>query len=181
MATPHVVGAAALVASANPTFTPQQVRDTLVNNATAGVVGNPGSGSPNKLLYVGNGGTPPPPPPPPPAGCSGTNGTDVQIPDAGPAVTSSITISGCARNASATSKVEVHIKHTYRGDLRIDLVAPDGTSYRLKTESYDSVDNIDTTYTANLSSEAANGAWNLRVQDRYAVDTGYLDSWTLTV
>jgi hypothetical protein len=179
MATPHVVGAAALVASANPTWSPQQVRDALVNNATSDVVGSPGSGSPNKLLYVGNGTTPPPPPPP--AGCSGTNGTDVAIPDAGAAVTSSITISGCDRSASATSEVEVHIKHTYRGDLRIDLVAPDGTSYRLKSENNDSADNVDTTYTANVSSEAANGTWKLKVQDLYSVDTGTLDTWTLTV
>ncbi len=55
MATPHVVGAAALVASANPSWTPQQVRDYLVNNATSGVVSNAGAGSPNKLLYVVNG------------------------------------------------------------------------------------------------------------------------------
>ncbi|MGW5671724.1 S8 family serine peptidase, partial [Micromonospora sp. NPDC003776] len=60
MATPHVVGAAALVASANPSWTPQQVRDYLVNNATSDVVSNPGTGSPNKLLYVVNGSTPPP-------------------------------------------------------------------------------------------------------------------------
>jgi subtilisin family serine protease len=59
MATPHVAGAAALVASANPSFTPQQVRDFLVNNATNGVVVNPGTGSPNKLLFVVNGGAPP--------------------------------------------------------------------------------------------------------------------------
>jgi subtilisin family serine protease len=58
MATPHVAGAAALVASANPSWTPQQVRDFLVNNATNGVVVNPGTGSPNKLLFVVNG-TPP--------------------------------------------------------------------------------------------------------------------------
>ncbi|GII22218.1 S8 family peptidase [Planosporangium mesophilum] len=180
MATPHVVGAAALIASANPGYTPQQVRDAMVNNATPNVVGSPGSGSPNRLLYVGNGSTPPPPPPPP-AGCSGTNGTDVQIPDGGAAVTSSITISGCARNASASTKVEVHIKHSYRGDLRIDLVAPDGSTYRLKTESYDAAPNVDTTYTVNVSGEAANGVWKLQVQDRYLADTGYLDTWTLTV
>lgn len=58
MATPHVVGAAALVASANPSWTAQQVRDYLVNNATSNVVTNPGTGSPNKLLYVVNDGTP---------------------------------------------------------------------------------------------------------------------------
>ncbi len=58
MATPHVVGAAALVVAQNPTFTPQQVRDYLVNNATSGVVTSPGTGSPNKLLFVVNGTTP---------------------------------------------------------------------------------------------------------------------------
>jgi subtilisin family serine protease len=280
MATPHVVGVSALVASANPTFTPQQVRDYLVANATSDVVGNPGTGSPNKLLYVVNGTVPPPPndfsvavaptsgstapggsvtatvstavtsgsaqtvalsasglpagasatfnpasvtagssstltiattASTPPGtypvtitgtagstthsatytltvtgggggGCTGNNGTDVQIPDAGAAVTSTITIAGCGRNAGSGSKVEVHIKHTYRGDLRIDLLAPDGSSYRLKTENIsDGTDNLDTTYTVDLSSEAANGAWKLQVQDRYRVDTGYLDTWTLTL
>ncbi|GAA4256971.1 hypothetical protein GCM10022255_071950 [Dactylosporangium darangshiense] len=54
MATPHVTGAAALVAAANPSWTPQQIRDYLVNNATNGVVVDPGTGSPNKLLRVVN-------------------------------------------------------------------------------------------------------------------------------
>jgi subtilisin family serine protease/subtilisin-like proprotein convertase family protein len=53
MATPHVVGAAALVLAAHPTYTPQQVRDTLVNDATTGVLTGLGAGSPDKLLYVG--------------------------------------------------------------------------------------------------------------------------------
>jgi murein tripeptide amidase MpaA len=122
------------------------------------------------------------PPPPPPAGCTGTNNTDVAIPDAGAAVSSSITISGCARAASASSTVAVNIVHTYRGDLVIDLVAPDGSAYRLKnSSSSDSADNVNTTYPVNLSSEQANGTWQLRVQDVYAGDTGYINSWTLTV
>jgi len=58
MATPHVVGAAALVLAQNPSFTPQQVRDSLVNNATMNVVTNPGTGSPNRLLFVVNGTAP---------------------------------------------------------------------------------------------------------------------------
>jgi hypothetical protein len=52
MASPHVAGAAALVLAVNPTFTPQQVRDTLVNQAVTGAVDNPGLGSPDKLLQV---------------------------------------------------------------------------------------------------------------------------------
>jgi hypothetical protein len=122
------------------------------------------------------------PDPEPPTGCTGTNGTDVTIPDAGTAVTSSITITGCGRAASATSTVAVDIPHTFRGDLVIDLVAPDGTAYRLKnSSSSDGADNVNTTYTANVSSETADGTWRLQVRDVYRTDTGYINSWTLTV
>ncbi|MEU2724366.1 S8 family peptidase [Streptomyces smyrnaeus] len=54
MATPHAAGAAALYLSAHRGASPGQVRDALVNNAQSGVVGNPGSGSPNRLLNVSN-------------------------------------------------------------------------------------------------------------------------------
>jgi subtilisin family serine protease len=54
MAAPHVAGAAALVLSTNTAFSPTQVRDTLVNRATTGVVTSAGSGSPNRLLFVQN-------------------------------------------------------------------------------------------------------------------------------
>ncbi len=111
-----------------------------------------------------------------------TNGTAVPIPDSpGAAVTSTATVSGCARSASSTTKVEVHITHTYIGDLVIDLLAPDGSSYRLKNSSSDSSDNLNTTYTVNASSEAANGAWKLQVRDVARIDTGTLTSWTLSV
>ncbi len=59
MASPHVAGAAALVLAQNPSFTPQQIRDSLFNSATNGVVVNPGTGSVNKLLFVVNDGPPP--------------------------------------------------------------------------------------------------------------------------
>lgn len=62
MAAPHAAGAAALILEANPSFTPAQVRSAMVANATPGVVGNPGSGSPNLLLYTLSDGPPPPPP-----------------------------------------------------------------------------------------------------------------------
>ena len=68
MASPHAAGAAALYLGASPTATPATVRNALVSNGTTGRVTNPGTGSPNVLLYSGflNGGTPPPPEPPPP-------------------------------------------------------------------------------------------------------------------
>ncbi|WP_018537116.1 S8 family peptidase [Streptomyces sp. MspMP-M5] len=52
MATPHVAGAAAVYLAGHPTATPAQVATALVNGATSGVVTNPGSGSPNKLLKL---------------------------------------------------------------------------------------------------------------------------------
>ena len=115
--------------------------------------------------------------------CTGTNGTDVTVPDAGSPVTSTVTISGCARaNASGTSTAYVNIVHPFRGDLSVYLYAPDNTYYVLKPASTsDGAANVNTTYTVNLSGETANGAWRLSVKDNAAGDTGYLNSWTLTV
>jgi Zn-dependent metalloprotease/subtilisin-like proprotein convertase family protein len=112
--------------------------------------------------------------------CSGSSATDVTIPD-NSTVQSPLTISGCAGVPSATSTVDVHIVHTYSGDLIVSLVAPDGTVYPLQSRVGGSADNIDHTFTVNLSSETADGVWNLRVQDAAAIDTGYIDSWTLSL
>ncbi|MGX7669078.1 S8 family peptidase [Plantactinospora sp. DSM 117369] len=277
MASPHVAGAAAMVLSANPTWSPQQVRDYLVNNSTPDVVTNPGTGTPNRLLYVVNEGTPAndfsvsvspgagstapggsvtatvgtattagsaqsvtlsasglpsgatatfspatvssggsstltvatnssTPPGTYPltitgtgasaarsatytltvtgtsSGCAASNTTDVAIPDTNANVTSGITLSGCNRNASNPSTVAVEIVHTYRGDLVIDLIAPDGSAYRLKNSSiFDGADNLNATYAVNLSSEPGNGLWRLQVRDVYSGDTGYINAWTLTL
>ena len=184
MATPHVVGAAALILAANPSYTPAQVASALIGASTPNVITSPGTGSPNRLLFTNPGGTTTPPTTPPPGtgSCTGTSGTDVSIPDAGAAVTSAITISGCGRSAGSASTIAVQVVHTYRGDVVLDLVAPDGSTYRLKnSSSSDSADNINTTYTGNLSSETADGTWRLRAQDVYSTDTGYINGWTLTL
>jgi hypothetical protein len=112
--------------------------------------------------------------------CSGTNPNDITIPDLS-TVESSIVVSGCGRNASSTSTAEVHIVHTYRGDLVVSLVAPDGTVYSLLNRSGGSADNVDQVFTVNLSTEAANGTWRLRVQDAASADTGFINSWILTL
>ncbi|MFG3631527.1 M4 family metallopeptidase [Streptomyces huasconensis] len=116
-----------------------------------------------------------------PGGTSFENTTDVAIPDNGAAVTSSVNVTGRTGNAPSALKVDVDIVHTWRGDLQVDLVAPDGTAYRLKsTSSSDSADNVKETYTVDASSEVANGAWKLKVQDKAAQDTGYINSWKVT-
>lgn len=62
MAAPHVAGAAALLLSQHPDWSPAQVRDSLVAGATTGAVTNAGDGSPNLLLRVENAAAAAPPP-----------------------------------------------------------------------------------------------------------------------
>ncbi len=61
MATPHVTGAAALYLQTHATASPSAVSSWLTSNATTGKVTNPGTGSPNRLLYTLEGTTEPPP------------------------------------------------------------------------------------------------------------------------
>ncbi|OII60362.1 serine protease [Streptomyces sp. CC53] len=176
MAAPHVAGAAALYLANNPSATPSQVSSALTTAATSGVVGSPGSGSPNRLLYVGSGGGEEPPPP---TGDRYENTGDYTIND-NATVESPISVADRSGNAPSALKVEVNIQHTYIGDLRVQLVAPDGTAYTLKDYGTGgSSDNINTTYTVDASAESANGTWKLRVSDNAWWDTGKIDSWAL--
>jgi subtilisin family serine protease len=176
MATPHTAGAAALFLAANPTASPATVRNALVAAGTPGRVINPGAGSPNVLLFTNPASAPPPPPP----GPFFENTGNVNIPDAGVAVESPITVTGVTGNAPAALQVGVDIKHTYRGDLVVTLVAPDGSTFLLKgSNGADSTDNVIGTFTMNASAEVANGSWRLRVQDVFPIDTGFIDSWSL--
>ncbi|MFS8199795.1 M4 family metallopeptidase [Streptomyces sp. CWNU-52B] len=106
--------------------------------------------------------------------------TRVDIPDAGAAVESPITITGRPGNASATTEVYVNIVHTYRGDLTVDLVGPDGTVYSLLNRSGGSADNVDQTFTVNASAQSVDGTWKLRVRDLAAIDVGYVQQWRIT-
>ncbi|GHB48810.1 peptidase M4 [Streptomyces cirratus] len=106
------------------------------------------------------------------------NTNDYQIAD-NSTVESPITVTRTG-NAPSTLKVDVNIVHTYVGDLRVDLVAPDGSVYNLRNRTGGSADNIVQSFTVNASSEVAQGVWKLRVADLAAADTGYINSWKLT-
>lgn len=180
MATPHIAGLVALMKSANSSLTPTQIESAIKTNARAlpgACTGGCGAGLADATKTVqavsGSGGST--------GGTTFTSASAVAIPDAGSAVESPITVSGRTGNAPTALQVGVDITHTYRGDLVIDLVAPDGSTYRLKaSSSSDSADNVSTTYTVDASSETANGTWKLRVQDTAAQDTGTVNSWKLT-
>lgn len=183
MATPHVAGVVALMQSRRialglPLLTPAAVESTLKATAypLAGTCsGGCGAGIVDARRAVdAAGGTPPPP-----TTQTYTNGTDVAIRDLA-TVESSISVSGRTGLASATTTVAVDIRHTFIGDLLVQLVAPDGSLYTLHNRTGTSTDNIIRSYTVNLSSEALNGTWRLRVNDNASQDTGFINSWSIT-
>ncbi|MFJ8535971.1 S8 family peptidase [Streptomyces sp. NPDC093591] len=181
MAAPHIAGLAAVMKSANASLTPAQIESAIKTNSRAlpgTCSGGCGAGLADAAKTVqavsgSSGGST--------GGTTFTSTSAVSVPDNGSAIESAIAVSGRSGNAPSALQVGVDITHTYRGDLVIDLVAPDGSTYRLKSaSSSDSADNVKTTYTVNASSETANGTWKLRVQDTAAQDTGTLNSWKLT-
>ncbi|MBV7695800.1 S8 family serine peptidase [Streptomyces sp. TRM70350] len=178
MAAPHIAGLAALMKSAKSSLTPAQIESAIKANARAlpgSCSGGCGAGLADaaKTVQAVAGGTS--------TGTTFSSTSAVSIPDAGSAVESPITVSGLTGNAPSDLQVAVDITHTWRGDLVIDLVAPDGSTYRLKSSSgSDSANDVRTTYTVNASGETANGTWKLRVQDVAAQDTGRINSWSLT-
>ncbi|MEV4636057.1 S8 family serine peptidase [Actinoplanes sp. NPDC049548] len=183
MATPHVAGAAALVAAANPAWSPAQIGAALAGNAVADKVVNPGSGSVNKSLYTGFLNTPVAAPAVPVAATACgpfVMGTDVRI-NRWSTATSSKTVSDCSGTASATSTVTVEVLHPYRGSLVVSLIDPSGVTRTLKAANLaDKTANISQTYTIDLSGAPRNGRWSLQVRDTYGA-TGVLDKWKLTL
>ncbi|MCP9956842.1 S8 family serine peptidase [Streptomyces sudanensis] len=178
MAAPHIAGLAALMKQATPSLTPAQIESAIKSNARTlpgYCSGGCGAGLADAAATLGAGtGTTPP------AGKVFTNSANVTVYD-NTTVTSSIAVSGISGYAPSALKVDVDIKHTYRGDLKVELVAPSGASALLKdVNTSDSADNVITSYTVDASSVLASGTWKLRVTDSYTGDTGYIDSWSLT-
>ncbi|MFH7597278.1 S8 family serine peptidase [Streptomyces racemochromogenes] len=174
MAAPHIAGLAALLVAAKPSLTPAQVEAAIKTNARplAGTcTGGCGAGLADAAATV-NAVTSTPATP------FFENTADFAIAD-NSTVESPITVTGVSGNAPAALKVGVNIVHTYIGDLKVDLVAPDGTVYTLHNRAGGSTANINQTYTVDASSEAANGTWKLRVNDNAGGDTGKIDSWSL--
>lgn len=186
MASPHVAGTVALVQSRRlalglPLYTPAEVESLLKSTAypLAGACsGGCGAGIIDAKRAVdaagggGGGGTPP-------TTQTYANETDFAIRD-NTTINSPISVSGRTGAAPSNASVSVDIAHTYRGDLLVQLVAPDGSLYTISNRAGGSADNLIGTYTINLSSEQLNGTWNLRVNDNAAGDIGTLRRWTIT-
>ena len=119
-------------------------------------------------------------------GTSTSSGQFTQTRSPALAITQANTISDTitvSDSGTATSvSVAVDVTHTYIGDLKIDLVAPDGTTKTVHSRSGSGTDDIDQTYTPDFEGESIAGTWTLRINDNYAAaDNGILNSWTLTI
>jgi serine protease len=95
-------------------------------------------------------------------------------------IASPIAVANRTGNASPTMQVGVVIRHTYVGDLVIELVGPDGQAYMVSYQGFgDQVDLVQT-FTVDASASPASGSWKLRVTDNGPADVGYIDSWSMT-
>jgi serine protease len=186
MATPHVAGVVALLQAAAATpKTPAEIA-TILKETAAPFAGTPdqpiGAGIVDAhaalLAVIGDGGGNPTPPPPESQTYASTTRVDIND---NATVESPIVVSGRSGNAPNNAVVDVDIRHTYRGDLKVDLVAPDGSVYNLHNRAGGSADDVIATYqNVDLSSEALNGTWKLRVNDNASQDTGYISGWAIS-
>jgi len=104
--------------------------------------------------------------------------TNVNIPDNNPTgATSNISVN--RTGDSGNIKITYSIVHTYRGDLKIEILAPNGASAVLREPSGGGTNNINDSNTINAGTTPANGTWGLKVTDNAGQDTGYIDSWSI--
>ncbi|MFF4198556.1 M20/M25/M40 family metallo-hydrolase, partial [Nonomuraea sp. NPDC001831] len=108
-----------------------------------------------------------------------TNDTDYQIRDY--ANTQSSITSTATGTAASPVKVSITISHTCAEDLDIWLRGPSGTWYVVDAYGGTTCTQYGTrTFSIPVSQQAA-GTWTLDIEDVYAGDTGFLDSWSITV
>ena len=84
--------------------------------------------------------------------------------------------------------VELDIRHSYIGDLRVALVSAAGTEVVLHDREGAQGDDIKKTYTSAttpalgaLAGQAIAGDWRLRIADMEGADVGKLNRWKLTL
>lgn len=107
-----------------------------------------------------------------------TNNSNVNIPDNN--ATGAISNINVSRSGNSnTIKISYNIVHTYRGDLKVEIYAPNGASAVLREPSGGGTDNIVDSNTLNAGTTPANGTWGLKVTDNAGADVGYINSWSI--
>ena len=104
--------------------------------------------------------------------------SNVNIPDNNTAgATSNISVTRTGQSGNV--KITYSIVHTYIGDLKVDLIAPNGSTAVLRNNSGGSANDINESVNIDAGTTSANGTWGLKVTDSAGADTGYIDSWSI--
>ena len=110
-----------------------------------------------------------------------SNNTAVAIPDNDAAGIESV-INVPQTGVVFGTDVGVNITHTWRGDLIVKLRSPEGTEHMLHNRTGGSADDlIQNWQVTSFNDESMQGNWTLVVSDNAGLDTGTLNSWTLTL
>jgi len=109
------------------------------------------------------------------------NDTVIAIPDNNAeGISSSITVP--QQGVVFGTDVGVNISHTWRGDLLVKLQSPEGTEHILHNRTGGSEDDLVQNWQlAAFNGETMQGDWTLLVSDNAGLDTGSLNSWSLTL
>ncbi len=86
-------------------------------------------------------------------------------------------------------EINVDIRHTWRGDLRIILTSPQGTEIVLHDRTGSSKDDIIASYRstnekelfAPLLGKSAKGDWSIKVIDNAPRDVGVIIKWGISI
>jgi subtilisin-like proprotein convertase family protein len=78
--------------------------------------------------------------------------------------------------------LSLDIRHPFRGDLRVVLTSPKGTTFLIHDREGGSADDLLLTSFPLPSAEGESiaGDWTLTVSDEAALDTGTLKTWSLS-
>jgi hypothetical protein len=170
MSSPHVAGAAALYLGANPTATPAQVRDALVNNSTPNKVTSAGTGSPNRLLYtlfITGGGSDTTPPT-----------TSITEPAGGATLSGTASLSASASDNVGVSRVEFYAGSSLLGtataspySISWNTTAVANGTYALTTKAYDAANNVGTSATVTVT--VNNGTGSCSISEQLLANPGF--------
>jgi subtilisin-like proprotein convertase family protein/Mg-chelatase subunit ChlD len=92
----------------------------------------------------------------------------------------SVPVSSHTTKPISAATVTLDIAHTYRGDLRVDLITPQGKAIAVREPSGEGENDLKGQVKVVLPAGTTGaGTWRLVVSDHAALDTGSLDGWQL--
>ncbi|RCJ37335.1 hypothetical protein A6770_14480 [Nostoc minutum NIES-26] len=109
---------------------------------------------------------------------------DLEIPDTSSPIFSKLEVA--QDGVISDIRIGIDVTHTFIGDLRIDVIAPDGSAVTLHDRTGSFTDDIRKVYTISelpalrgLIGKHIQGTWGVRVVDTWRMDVGRLNSWRL--